>query len=586
MKHSLAAACAISLLSFSSLGQTNQWIKPTSGNWEEASWSLGQLPGTSQDLVAIDNDGWKAVVISENTTINHPDSLSLKNLLVDGPTNSLNTLLLNWAKLSVPLIVQSNLTIGTNGSLVSHYSALKVANAYIDGSAAFMDYATEDFGQLWLGSGSTLGLTNGTMTCSNLTFYDGTFTQSGGTHVVQTMNLPIHSNEYSSIYGAYELQGGVLASKQLILGYVMAPFGANGDGFFIQSGGVHTNSATIMTGYHRPGGGMFAGVYELKSGLLVSSNFVNDGGNFLQSGGTNIIGQLNVVGGSYFGLSGGELIVSNAVTDIDTYVSGRFEQLGGKQTVLGELLVQGGGYGGYWADPEYRVSGGSLVVSNLAIVYGALSVYSNAFLLASNINLQGRLRVADRGVISNARIIAVSGKTYPEALASVNIDVANPTETQYLGQLQVFDGCTIQYYAPSNSTAVRFADSHALPWTGQLQVWLSGPSPGAHIFFGDNAQGLSAVQLAQVEFIRDIGGQYKTCGAVLLPTGELVPIVPLPMGWTNCGQSLVLTWSGSYQLCTATNLFGPYTVVPGATSPFTNECCEPQRFFRLQLPTP
>jgi hypothetical protein len=166
-----------------SLGaQTNEWTKATSGNWEESAWSLGQLPGVNQEFVAIDNAGWKAVTIGQNTTANYPGSLALNNLLVDAPTNGFNTLLLNWAKLSVPLVVNSNLVIGTNGSLVSHYSALKAVEAYIDGSASFMDYATEDFGELWIRSSANVGLTNGIMSCSNLTFYNGTFTQCGCTH--------------------------------------------------------------------------------------------------------------------------------------------------------------------------------------------------------------------------------------------------------------------------------------------------------------------------------------------------------------------------------------------------------------------
>ena len=566
--------------------QTNEWTKSTSGNWEEAAWSLGQLPGANQEFVAIENSGWKAVAIGANTTASYPQSLTVNNLLVDAPTNGFNTLLLNWAHLTVPLLVNSNLVIGTNGALVSHYSALKAGNVYIDGAASFMDYATEDLGQVWLRSGGTMGLTNGIMSCSNLTFYNGTFTQSGGTHTVQSMTVPDIYDQYSRIYGAYYLRDGALTSQQVSLGYVRAPFGANGDGFFTQTGGVHTNSAIIMTGYARPGGIAYAGVYELDAGLLVSSNLMSEGGYFVQTGGTNMIQELDVRSSSYFSLRGGELIVSNAVAHIDTYVAGHFEQTGGKQTVIGNLLIQGGGYGALWGDPEYWFAGGSLSASNLQVTYGTLSLASNAVLMTSNINLQGMLRLAGQATVSNAGIIAVSGKTYPDYLVALSIDLENLTQTQYLGQLQITGGCTIQYYAPSNASSVRFADSHTQPWGGALQIWLPGPSPGAHIFFGTNAQGLSAAQLAQVEFIKNSGGQELHYAAALLPTGELVPAGPAPMRYTNHGNALVLSWSGACQLVSSTNLGGPYEPVTGATSPFTNNFSEPQRFFRLQLPAP
>ena len=568
-----------------SLLALNQWTKAASGAWDESFWSLGQLPGTNQELVAINNSGWKAISIGQDTAANHPQSLLLNNLLIDGPTNSENTLLLNWAYLDVPLTVRSNLTVGANGALVSHYSALNAANAYIGGSASFMDYATENFGQLWLRSGAGLGLTNGVMTCSNLTFYNATFTQSGGTHTVQHMTVPDFYDTYGYPYGAYLLQGGALTSQQLILGYVMTPFGANGNGFLLQTGGVHTNSAITMTGYHRPGGGMFAGVYELDAGLLVSSNLMSDGGSFLQAGGTNIIQLLDVRGGSYFNLSGGELVASNVTAHIDTYVAGQFNQTGGKQTVPGQLLIQGSGYG-WWANPEYRVAGGSLTVSNLQLSYANFGLFSNAVLVTSNFNLQGQLAISDQATISNAGNITISGRTYPDLLASVNIMLQNSCATQHLGALQISGGCTIQYFATSNAPVVRFADSHLLPWGGALQIWSSAPGAGAHIFFGSNAQGLTPEQLAQVEFLQYVDGEVLPYAAAILPTGELVPSGPPPLTYTNAGSTLVLTWPGACQLVTATNPAGPYEGVTGATSPFTNNCLEPQRFFRLQLPAP
>jgi hypothetical protein len=72
----------------------------------------------------------------------------------------------------------------------------------------------------------------------------------------------------------------------------------------------------------------------------------------------------------------------------------------------------------------------------------------------------------------------------------------------------------------------------------------------------------------------------------MLPTGEIVPGVPPPLGFTRTSNSLILSWVGDYQLVTATNLNGPYVLVPGTSSPFTNTLAEPQRYFRLRLAPP
>src|SRR5690348_9186172 len=95
-----------------SLAQVNSWLKPSSGSWEEMQWSLGILPSPGQAIV-ITNAGWKAVMISPNTSENYPDSLSVDSITIASPTNSNNVLLLNYAGLQLPLTVNS-LTVASN----------------------------------------------------------------------------------------------------------------------------------------------------------------------------------------------------------------------------------------------------------------------------------------------------------------------------------------------------------------------------------------------------------------------------------------------------------------------------------------
>src|SRR5690349_8087292 len=59
------------------VAQVNSWTKPTSGYWEEqAYWSLGTLPNSSQSVV-FTNAGWKALAIGAGTAQEFPDSMQI-----------------------------------------------------------------------------------------------------------------------------------------------------------------------------------------------------------------------------------------------------------------------------------------------------------------------------------------------------------------------------------------------------------------------------------------------------------------------------------------------------------------------------
>jgi hypothetical protein len=52
--------------------------------------------------------------------------------------------------------------------------------------------------------------------------------------------------------------------------------------------------------------------------------------------------------------------------------------------------------------------------------------------------------------------------------------------------------------------------------------------------------------------------------------------------FSRSGGNLVLTWSGAFNLQSATNVVGTYTNIPSATSPYTNNMTSaPRMFFRL-----
>src|ERR1041384_74023 len=125
--------------------QQNTWTNPTSGQWEEMHWSLGQLPGPGQ-AIFIENSGSKAVVIGASTTQNFPQTLRPSSITISSPSNSHNVLLLNNAGLETPVSVLQ-LRIYADATLTAVRSALEVNNALggafsIGGTLNQGDFAT------------------------------------------------------------------------------------------------------------------------------------------------------------------------------------------------------------------------------------------------------------------------------------------------------------------------------------------------------------------------------------------------------------------------------------------------------------
>jgi hypothetical protein len=224
---------------------------------------------------------------------------------------------------------------------------------------------------------------------------------------------------------------------------------------------------------------------------------------------------------------------------------------------------------------RYELRAGTLTARNFDIGPG------------SELRLQG-------GVISNTGLFIMRGGA-----------IRASGQTQQLGQLQVVGeavsvcnssqpaGSTLDMGVSSatGATLVRFRDSRDVPWSGApLSILNWSPSTNGfgpdHMFVGTNAQGVTASQLSQLVFVNPFGWPLGTYPARMLPTGEIVPGVPPALGFTRTSNSLILSWPGDFELVTATNVTGPYVPIPGASSPLTIAFTDPQRYFRLRLPSP
>src|SRR5437899_762929 len=189
---------------------TNSWTKPTSGSWEEPYWSMGELPSPNPGAIVFTNSGSKALAINYGTTVNYPASLQIQNLTIDGPPNSSNLLLLNYAG-TTPLRVTENLTVGYYGALLSYASALNAGTFLLGSRATFAVGSAAQFSSAYVGTNSPgeLNISNAVLSISNLEIscsVPGVVNQYGGSNSVGGLTL----GGVSGRPGTYNLSNGTL----------------------------------------------------------------------------------------------------------------------------------------------------------------------------------------------------------------------------------------------------------------------------------------------------------------------------------------------------------------------------------------
>jgi hypothetical protein len=149
-----------------------------------------------------------------------------------------------------------------------------------------------------------------------------------------------------------------------------------------------------------------------------------------------------------------------------------------------------------------------------------------------------------------------------------------------LGQVRLSTNALIDFR--NDIGRVVCANSSGVEWTPSQMLMISNWHGGFnHISFGTDATGLTVGQLEQVRFVNPLGMPGGYYNAQIASNGELVPVSRPTLQLSRSAFALVLTWPGAYQLLSATNLTGPYVLVPGASSPWTNSFTKPQEFFRL-----
>jgi hypothetical protein len=382
-------------------GLTNEWTKPTSGYWEETNyWSLNTLPSIALDGIVFANEGYKALAIGPGTTANHSNSLWIKNLTVDRPSN---LLLLNYAGMNVPLRIASDFVLSGGSFLLSYYSSLNASNFYCSGRATFAELSVATFKKLQVSAvppaSAELVISNAVI--STETLYLGVLGATGRVGIVNQYGGTMQATGTDSVNvltnSIYNLQDGTLLARRINVYGGAVPYN------FRMSGGRLEVSDGLW---------MSTAGFQLHGGELQAPEIGVVAGPFTHTGGRNTVGYLGIAywGWANYLLSGGTLISSNvSVGRWDGF--GTFDQSGGVHTNSGRIRLEGyertghhGVFGryilssGFLGSPKLDVFGGSVAQSggtNLAgdVVLDSYGAYrltggtlesSNLFLVATN----------------------------------------------------------------------------------------------------------------------------------------------------------------------------------------------------------
>ncbi|MEW6331949.1 MAG: hypothetical protein AB1560_10855, partial [Pseudomonadota bacterium] len=165
----------------------------------------------------------------------------------------------------------------------------------------------------------------------------GTFSQTGGTHVINGQ-LIIGDEYYKKTRnptGVYKLIAGDLSTTNVIIGVAATTTSAvTGTGTFTQTGGTHivSGTMTVATSLNPQGDDNFA-FYNLNGGNLTAANIVvNSGGHFNFNGGTLSVGNFtgNLVNNGGTLAPGSSPGITNISGDYTQSVTGIFAvEIGG-----------------------------------------------------------------------------------------------------------------------------------------------------------------------------------------------------------------------------------------------------------------
>jgi autotransporter-associated beta strand protein len=258
-------------------------------------------------------------------------------------------------------------------------------------------------------------------------------------------------------------------------------------------------------------------------------------------------GGLLFVGANDYSITNGTL-KSNTATNSELIV----QQWGTGKLTIGSVIADGNG-----ASTLTKAGTGTLILTGANTYTGATTVNAGTLSLdnagttsarlvnTSNITLNsgGTLLLAsssgsstDR--INNSATVTLNGGTFNTGALS-----EGTTAAAGVGALTLQASSNIDFGAAVTNSILHFAASNLATWTSgkilEIDNWSGLTSGGGidQLIFGTTSSGLTASQIAEIQFLNPAGFAAGTYGATILSNGEIVPI-PEPSTWLAAALAL------------------------------------------------
>src|SRR5262249_35288687 len=191
---------------------------------------------------------------------------------------------------------------------------------------------------------------------------------------------------------------------------------------------------------------------------------------------------------------------------------------------------------GFVGSNSFIQNGGTHIVTGTLWINGTSTLYQfhGGMINAANIALTGGINWPPQFVVLGAPPYSITNQNISLTGGAVVIQ----DSAQQLGSLTIDVDAAINL--AGNAAILRFADSHAKDWAGQLtwrvphltvSNWNGSTNGGGtdQLSFGNSSSALTASQLAQIQFTNPAGFAPGTYPAQILSTGEVVP-TSAPLG--------------------------------------------------------
>lgn len=286
---------------------------------------------------------------------------------------------------------------------------------------------------------------------------------------------------------------------------------ANGKTYIIANATLTANNSTLNLGNSSGFTNVFSGVANDLVYVTGNSNLTIQGPS--SSGGSGVLNLVLTSSGNFNVGSGSALTISSAI-------SGNF---GVTKTSGGTATLSGANtYGG-----TTTISGGTLALDNNNATSPRLANTSSIIVNTGGTLLLAQTGVASTDRINNSATMTLNGGTFNTGGLSEGSSVG-------IGALTLQANSYINL--GSGGSVIHFANSSAAAWVAdkvlEIDNWSGSQSGGGtdQLVFGADSTGLTASQVGEVQFLNPNGFSAGTYGAVILSTGEIVP-VPEPGTW-------------------------------------------------------